>query len=400
MAEPQLSEEQIAAIKEAKRTADFGIEDAIRQQEELQKLIEIQEDLDSGLAVLQGYNDFLIQQYEEERARLTGLRTQNPISQSDYDQFVNLQPGARLGTNLIPQRIPQFDLNPTATTESVSELVQINRQSELDGYLVSGFTYPEPQLTAETAIAVNNSSTSLTTEPTTSSFGIVIGQWLLISSGSSAGVLKVASVNQPNFPYVSGSTTVNFSWIVPPNTTIPSGAILNGSFPGFNNAERSSKTSATRQRLMDQWVSDLQQSLQTQSQSIDLEISAINSNDNERLDRSSVTKANNHKAAIAAYLGASPPSTMSISDAGLSVLRSINSNRRNEINARVSQISYELSNGPKGSFLDRRYDLVVSRYHLGNGSYRILLSLQKTKNGAGDKQAISQSLSDRWASFL
>lgn len=399
MAEPTLTEAERAAVVSAKETADFGAKDAADQEIALQSVIQIQENLDSGLKRLQDYNTSVIDAYEEERRRLSGVRTQLPLTDLDYDQFVNLVPGARLGTLLTPNRISQFDLNPTSTTESGSELVQIARQAELQGYLRSGFSYPEPALTCNTLTAVSNGSSSLTTEPTASSFGIVIGQWLLISSGSSAAVLKVNGVTEP-FPSVSGSTSLSYEWIVPPNTTIGSGATLNGSFPGFSNGERASKSSGTRQRLMDQWVSDLQASLNLHTSAISSEISAIQGNGNEYLDRSNIGRAQTHAQKIAAYLGVTPPSTMDISDTGFSVLSAMHAVRSIQISARVTQISYELANGPKGSFLDRRYSLVVSRFHLGNGSYRILLSLRKTKDGATAKKTIATALSERWASFL
>jgi hypothetical protein len=297
------------------------------------------------------YHYDIINRYEEEIKFLNGVYLPSPLI--DQDLLDRSKQKGRLYDpfRTIPDvvRIPEFDGGniSNAVENEVYSLSQYDfwRDRFLNGLLTSA-TFNE-----STEAAISAGATTLTinsgVQVGSDWDNISIGDEFIVTDGNDSFVGKVVGLTNPipefippmpdpPIPAVGG--IIEFSYVTGPLTaSVGSGASVNFTWGGFNNTERTNKTSSNYQDVMDEWLNSLDNSIAIHLGHLPAEKAAIAANleDDPTRIAANVVADVNLDDAIASYT--SYKSTLIISNTGFTTLDSINSDRSLEITARVAE---------------------------------------------------------------
>jgi len=421
MSAPILTSEQITALTDTKAVADAGVLGAIESAAAWNTVLIQQQKVDDAFkAFFDFFDGDIIVQYETERRFLDGQAIASPIVEQDILNFVNEITTSRLWNDTkIPERIAEFDGGPLVATDDEHENFLLPAQDNITSDLQT-FT---GQISLDAAAVT---STSLTASSTTLDISTPVTETvspddlIFIGNGSDAAIVKVITATQggtcsgeTNPPQVTESACIadGGAWtpgdleltiqvIIPPIGTIASGAGAGQlSYTGFNNTERTNKTAnnSNFQPIMDTLLNQIKDIFDRRIVVLNNQITALQANDDSGLDLTAETKAQTSKTAVNGFLGGTPPSTIDISDTGLTSIDTESTSRQTEVTARISAIITAIS---VGNFFNLRFDNASNRARLDNGSLRLLNEYTNAKDGANASSVTAQDLSDRYDSLL
>lgn len=420
---PAPSPEQIAALTALKGVADAGVSAGPGKVAAIQSAIDAQQEVeDFQKATFDALNDDIIRRYEVERRWLDGQDIAAPIVEADLQTFAASGSG-RLenGGNFAPLRIPEFDGGPLAALEAEHESAQFTPQDTTLDLLQNGS--PNPLLLdggANIQDSINDLSTSLVVLDNTTTMNP--GDSLVISGGGFTAIIQVDSVVTGGFctptatPDTEAQCTieagvwtvteqVNFTYLFKPGGTIPAlSDIGQVTFSGFTNAERTSHVASapSLQPIMDGLLNDLQAIFNKRITALNNQLAELGANQDDNLDAGATTKANTSKLAIQGFLGVTPPSTINISDIGITAINNEKAVRQPEITQRITDIAAAILFGEAGttSYYDVRFSTSEGRCRLNNGSIVLLNDLEEAKTGVQAGAVEAQGLSDRYDALI
>lgn len=171
-----------------------------------------------------------------------------------------------------------------------------NPSSSVSGHEGSASTDLSNEMNIFTSGFTDGSSNTTTTTPyssvsgvtLTSAAGVAIGQRAILYTGSSSMYGTIASVS---------GTNITFNEIIPPATTITSGATFKNFFTGFTNTERESGT-ASLQNVFNGMKSRINNFISLYSGYLTQEQTALNANDASQPDKPEIDAAKVNVAAI------------------------------------------------------------------------------------------------------
>ena len=420
---PAPSPSEIAALTALKAVADAGVLAGPGKVAAVQSAIDVQQEVENfQKSTFDVLNDDIIRRYEVERKWLDGQDITAPVVEADLQQFASDGSG-RLdnGGDFAPLRIPEFDGGPLDALETDNETDLFTEQDNVLDILQNGYS---GQITLDpTAIiqgAIDDSSTSVIIEDDTTV--VNPDDIIFVAGGGFAALIKVVSSTLGGFctPTATPDTeaqctieggvwtdtnTINFTYLVKPGGTIPAlSPIGQKTFNGFNNTERTSHTASDSdfQPLMDGGLSNLETIFDNRIVALTNEIVEIDANQDDNIDLTAKTKAQTSDAAIDGFLGVTPPSTINISDTGITAIDNEKAVRQPEITQRIIDIAAAILNGESGttSYYDARFDTSEGRCRLNNGSIVLLNDLEGSKTAIQAGTVEAQNLSDRYAALL
>lgn len=422
---PTPSPQQVASLTALKAVADAGVTGADEKIAAIQTAIDVQQDAeDFQKSTFDALNDDIIRNYEMERRWIDGQLVENPIIEDDLQDFSNKETASRIwnGGQYTPARIDEFDGLPLAYQGDDNEDKLFGMQDEVIDKLVNGI--PGQILLSGTAVlatAIDENSTSMTVEGNTNP--ININDVILVLSGADAAVIKVTSATAGGYctgeatppqltePACTGdggtwtnSDTIGFEYLIEPTGTLGIGTpVGQKTWSGFNNTERTNKTASDSdlQPILDSLLNSLRTVLEDRVVVLQNEIQAIQNNQNDLLPANVETDAQSSLTAVQGFLGVSPPSTIDISDTGLTAIDNEKSIREPQIIQRITDIAAEIATGDGSeSFYDKRFNTASGRAHLANGSITLLRELNEAKAGNQAGKALAQGLSARYADLI
>lgn len=419
---PSPSPDQIVALTEMKAVAEAGVSGAADKIAAIQGAIDKQQEIeDYQKSVFDSLNDDIIGRYENERKYLSGENIQNPIVEIDVTSFAAKDDTGRLWNSgdYVPNRIAEFDGGQLIHVEDNNEVDLFTEQNDILDKLQNGYS---GQILIDVGAtikdAIDNVTTQLIIEDNTAT--INIDDVLFIAGGSKAALIKVTVVSSGG--YCTGETppgsgvdettclanggtwtdqdTIDFEYLIKPDGTIPAGSdIGQKTFNGFNNTERDNKVASDSdfQPFMDVLLSDLKNVFDNRKIALQSQINELQNNDDDDLDLTAETKANTSLIAINVFLGTTPPSTIDISDVGISAINTEKNTRQPEVSARISAIAAAIISG---DYFNQRFSTTEGRCRLNNGSISLLNTLNIAKSGAQSGAIEAQGLSDRYGGLI
>lgn len=320
------------------------------------------------------YNDSIINPYVDERRAINGLFLVDPLTNDDIEDVIFDPTNARLFPdpgNFDIKRISQFDGTPT-DTDSEYELSYLQDQSIIEDYLVNGFggTIPGGTLTnIVTTTAITPASTQVTLDDTTDGdLALAIGDRFILDDTISQVAIEVTGFVEN--PGGSDMWDVDFIFLVSGSVGI--GSTIDIDFVGFDNTDRTNKTSIDYQPILDGLISNLETVLNNRITKLDEQITARGNNDDP--DGSfGLTDLNTSKAFIQNYL-----LTTDISDIGLTSLSTERISRTSDANTRVATINAAFT-GQTENYYDRRYEIGNDRAQIRRGMLTEIRNLELTK---------------------
>jgi len=408
MALPVPSPDQIAALTTAKAAADKAVTKSaaivigFTAVKDKQQLIE-----DFQKSIFDAVNDDIIRHYELERRWMDGQDVTTPIVEQDLQDFVDKDASKRLwnGGAFDPLRIAEFDSGGLAVVDLNHELQKLLNQDAALNQLQNGVS--SVSLT-NGVNAASLTSSSTTGKVTADNAGELINNDILIlNNATDSAIIKVINVVESGIgPFDYDFDIVSF--LVTPIGTIAiaddAGII---SFSGFNNTERTNKDAIDDffQNAMDQLLLTLKGALDERKIVLQNQLSEVQANDNDFISETIQSEINARINNVDNFLGITPPSTIDISDTGITAFNNEKTSRQTEITNRITQISTEITNGADGtpsgdSYFDLRFNTTVGRIRLNNGSLVIIDDLTKAIAGAVSGGVEAQGLSDRYNSLI
>lgn len=401
---PAPSPAQIAALEALRGVALAGVTATAGKVSAIQSALDAQQEVeDFQKLTFDALNDDIIRRYEIERKWLDGKDIALPIVEQDVQDFAAGDSTKRLwnGGNFSPLRIPEFDGGPLVVgVEPNYELNQFTPQDNVLDILQNGSPNPL-SLTGGSTIQdlINDLSGSLVVLDNL--IAIVPGSSLVVSGGGKTAIIQVDSVVTGGFctPTATPDTeaqctieggiwtvteTVNFTYLIKPGGTIPGGSDIGQvTFSGFNNTERTNKISSdpSLQPIMDGLISDLEAIFNKRKTALQNQITELQANQDDNLDADAETEAQASITAIDSFLGVTPPSTIDVSDTGITAIDNEKAVRQPQATQRVIDVGNAIPFGESGgsSYFDARFENSEGRCRLNNGSIVLLKDLESAK---------------------
>lgn len=396
---PVLSPEQIAQLKadkEAKlQSIQVRISSIAAKEAQVAKLTVS----DSAFkSFFDYYNTGIISKYEDERRAIDGQYIAQPITEGDILGPATVDGSVRT-TPTMPQtdilRVDEFDGGPLVQEQFLFEQKHINDQSVVETYLKTGCPNTGTlNSTTKTTSILTSSSTSVGITDTVA-YVINVGDFIAITDGITASIVKVLSVTdttppapEPPPPVPGPSTaTLGIEMIINPIGSIASGSDCR-KFNGFNNTERINKDASDNsfQPIMDALIVMLSEELNNRDDRLTEQLTALNGNQDP--NQTDITSAKSNiqmsKSFIENYLVG-----MDISDTGMTSLSNDRTSRGNQLTTRLSQIASSVV-----TFYDSRYDMANNRGNTSRGTLRLQKSTESTLGTIDDFIASAQAQVD------
>ena len=426
MALPTPSPSQLAALEAMKAVALAGASGAVDKVNAIQGALDKQQEVeDFQKETFDVYNDEILRRYEVERKWIDGQDIASPVIENDIQQFAADGSG-RLdnGGDFSPLRIPEFDGGPLTLLEARHELELFVEQGNVLDLLQNGIV---GQITLEVGAtirdAITASSTSLIIDDNTNP--ISNGDKILITGGGFLAIIEVTnyssggvctgepggapfSTNQVDCegPANGGAGTwtvsesLDFIYIIEPSGTIPAGSdIGQATFNGFNNTERTNKVASNPnlQPLMNDLIGQLHSLFDERKVVLNNQLTEIQANEDDNIDPTAETDVTTSSSAIDGFLGVTPPSTIDVSDAGITAITNERNTRHAQATARPANIAIAITTG---DFYNQRFNTSEGRCRLNNGSIVLLNDLQNAKTGAQEGGVEAAGLASRYAALI
>lgn len=424
---PSPNPSQTQSLQELKAVADAGVQGAIDKEAAIQEAIDKQQDVeDYQKSLFDILNDEIFRRYEIEKRWLNGKDIVSPIVEADLQNFANEDITSRLWNNgnFAPKRIDEFDGIPLVDLETEHELSWFIPQDDAVDLLLNGIV-GQILLTpgATTISSINDTSTSLSIK--NNLVAISINDHLLISNGVNVAIVKVTStpsiggyctgednppqVTQPTCEADNGTWTVtntmNIEMVLKPGATIAAGSPVGQTqYNGFNNTERTTKIASdpNLQVIMDNLLDELHNIFDKRITAMQNQLDEVQNNQDDNLPASIETNLNTSISALQGFLGVTPPSTIDVSDTGITAIGDEKAVRQPQATSRPSTIDTALAFGETGtkSYYDVRFETSGSRCRLNNGSINLLKKLIQSKIDAQAGGLEAQALSDRYDNLV
>lgn len=423
---PTPSTDQVNALQDLKAVADAGVAGAADKEAAIQGAIDKQQEVeDFQKSTFDTLDAEIIRRYEVEKRWINGDDIQDPIVEQDLIDFANKDESGRLwnGGDFAPSRIAEFDGGPLVELEDEPELDQFAPQDTILDRLQNGIS---GQILLDVGATIQGSLDSNTTqiiiEDNTTT--INIGDRLFVSGGGFAAIVEATNVSSGGFctgesnpPQTTetdcvndGGTwtpadTVDITILIPPSGTIPAGSdIGQKTFDGFTNTERTNKiaTDSDFQDIMDTLLSDLETLFNRRKTALQNQINELQNNEDDNLDPDAETEAQTSLDAIDGFLGVTPPSTIDISDTGITAINDEKAVRQPQAQARPTDIDSALAFGTDGSksYFDLRFEAAEGRVRLNNDSLVLINELNDAKANIQQGGTEAQGLSDRYDALI
>lgn len=416
---PSPSASQQQSLEQLKAVADAGVTAASDKVAAIETGLVKQQDIEDYQKIrFDALNDDIIGQYEKERKWIDGLAIANPIIENDIQQFANFNQGSRLwnGGDFAPVRIQQFDGGPLTFLETNNELDLFETQNTLLELLQNGLPNQKTlDNGAEILSSINSAST--TVKITGNIEPIAVGNVLFCEGGGNFAFMEVTAVRgyctgEDNPEQTTESTCladngtwiqygeIDFTYKIAPQGTIPAGSpIGQKTFSGFTDAERTTKTAndPSFQKIMDSFLNQLDDNFDRRIIAMQNQINAIDANENDDIDLTAKSNAQDSINAVNGFLGLNPPTTIDISDSGIFDINAERDIRKPQAQQRITDIATEISNG---NFYDLRFNTAEGRCRLNNGSIVLLNDLQSAKTKAQEGGVEAGNLSSRYDELI
>jgi len=405
MAAPSFTPTELAAIEAQRDLFLAGAANADAQIAGVDQAIADAEALDDAFKVQFDYHDDVIRAYETERRYMDGMDIEEidynspqspPVLQSylveqDLLDFISgagrlLYGDGSLDTAFTPNRNASdnastpntydiWDGLPLALVDDINETSQFGVQDEIIGVLQGQTAITLVATTTTTTLDINSTTVQLTAAAQQT---IAPSDLIIIDDATDASLIEViTSTESGSGPYLYDITLRMIA--IKSSVTLAIGAFAGiNTGTAFTNGERSTKTAAPswRQSLLDGCLEILDNSLDTRKSALQSELSAVQSNENSNVPASVETNINTSISAIDGFLGVTPPSTIDISDTGITALNSEKTTRLAQIASRIAATPAEIAAEDN---YDNRYTYAVNRAHLGNGTLTIVEKLEGMK---------------------
>lgn len=342
-------------------------------------------------------NDDVIRKYEAEVRWMNGTDIAAPIVEADLLDFV-LRIGRLVnGSSEIPLRRAEFDGSPLVSVgDDQDETNQITLQERVISLI---------QIGVSTASLTNGVTTaSLNSASTTGQVDSDItgelndNDLLLITTGSDVALVEVDNVVETG----AGPFTYDFDIIdfqIVPSSTISSAADAGiETFAGFNNTERTNKSAAPafRQAALDNLLNQLQSNFDTRKTALINGKSAVDSNIGGETDPLHPALLATAITSLNTLLGGSPPSSIDVSDTGITAIDAEKVTRLAQIPTRISDIADEII---AGDFYDLRFDATNNRVNHNNGTLEQIKLLGERITQMGLNVTTAGDLSSRYSAY-
>lgn len=341
------------------------------------------------------YSDDVIGQYDAELKALNGVFVTNPITNADVEDVVFDPTNARLFPDpgdVDVKRIPEFDGGNTST-DSSAELLSINRQANIEDQLVNGFGGTQPTGTLTTVTSTNaigpGDSQVIMDDSATPTVTFSAGNIFILDDGSNIASIEVTAATED--PMTPGLWTLDFVFVF--EGSVNSGANIDVDFDGFNNTERTNKSSSDYQAILDSLVDSLETEINNRITALDAQITAQNANEDPdgNFDQ---TDINTSKTFLQNYL-----LTTDISDTGLTSLSDERVIRTPQINTRVSEIQAAYT-GQSEDYYESRYTRANDRAQIRRGTLTEINRLELAKSSNQQNQTDRSQAIDSFDSIL
>lgn len=403
---PTPSPGEIAALTALKGIADAGVAAGPGKVAAIQSAIDAQQEVENfQKSTFDTVNDEIIRRYEVERRWIDGQDIAAPIVEADLQSFASRDGNGRLwnGGAFDPLRIAEFDGTPLAALEADNETDLFTNQDTILDQLQNGIS--STTLTnGVTNTAFNSSSTDGEVE-SDSAGELVDGNFLLITSATDSALVKVINVVES-----AGPSPFQYTFDIDEYIAVPAGTIAIGSdagvedFAGFNNTERTNKTANDSffQNIMDGLIGALETNFNDRKTALNNEKTELQTNLDDNLDAQAETDVDTSITVIDGFLGATPPSTIDVSDTGIAAIDTEKGIRETEITQRIIDIAAAIAFGEAGtkSYYDVRFETTEGRVRLNNGSIVLLNDLETSKSNAQIGAIEAQGLSDRYDALI
>ena len=429
---PVPSPSEIASLIALKAVADAGVVAGPIKEAAVQDALNKQQDVeDFQKETFDSLNDEIIRRYEVERRWLDGQDIVAPIVEVDITNFASRNTSERLwnGGNFAPLRISEFDGTPLSVLESEPEQDQFAPQDVIIDRLQNGIA---GQIILDGTAIIQGAFTSISTQIIieNNTATININDKLFLSGGGFAAVVNVDAISSGGFctgepggaPFSTNQAdcegaanggpgtwttadTIDITILVGPGGTIPSlSTIGQKQWSGFNNTERTNKVASDSdfQDLMDVLLVDLETIFNLRKVALQNQINELQNNDNDNLPASAETNAQTSITAIDSFLGVTPPSTINISNTGITAIDNEKATRSAQITQRfldiVSEIGFGVDN--TDSYYNLRFKTSEGRCRLNNGSIVLINDLSSALSDIQAGTVEAQGLSDRYDALI
>lgn len=222
----------------------------------------------------------------------------------------------------------------------------------------------------------------------------------LISAGATPFVAGdefiLDAINDPYYQY-----NMDFQFVSSPTFTYPDTTEVGqiSSFSGFTDIERTNKTAADLrfQAAMNEWIGDLVVPLNGRLNAYNEQLDAWNNNPDQDKDPTAEISLNTIISALNIHLGTTPPSTIDVSDSGISDIQNATNTRLSFANSRESDIEAHIA---AEGFEDSRYIATTALLSRLNGAGRSILLLTLQQKDAEKKAQRVAQLESRFDGLL
>lgn len=343
------------------------------------------------------YWNTYIEAYHLERKLLNGVFIVNPVTSTDYQDFLASKGRLYHAQILNPIRIKEFDnvTGATDATEQNNELNFIAKEAQYRAALQTGFVGTAP-LPFGSFFTVNNfSSGDLQVTIELSGFIQTTisapGQLLITNSlGTQTGVIVeyLTVTEEEPFPGLY-QYRLNGLKYPPGFTTIAAASDVASSGPVFTNGERTTKIALNP---------SLQSTLYAYIQAYEFKLSSWSQNLNQQLAAFAAQIAAGEDAPDTAYQTSLQSSATTlqnlitaqdVSDSGLSSVSGLITLRSGQNPVRIQAIDARLIQQVKA--YDQRYQYADKLFNLGDGAVPLITKFQAQKAGLATQQAASNA---------
>lgn len=336
--------------------------------------------------------DKFITDYELERKYLDGQYIAVPIAIADFDSFLAQDPVGRLynlsataPTKFSPKRIEQFDGSPLVTDTAFREASLLDAETTTRQDLLNGFITASFPTGFTTTTILSPTSTTLGVSRSIAVGGFPIGVRFSVQGNSSSAILTITGATATSsftpFTYTLNVKVESFSF-----SAISSGAIVLNNVTAFTNTERTSKVAAipARQSLLNGFIDSYSTAITNWKNLLQLQKNAIVAQTNEDApDTAYLTGQDAALTQLNNWLTNKP-----VSNDALSVLATLNTDRKSANTARVTGISSRIVSSKA---YDERYKYADRLYNLIDGAVTSIKLLTQQRNSSVDQQALSNT---------
>lgn len=391
---PLPSPSQLLALQQLKAVAEAGALGAADKIAAMQGALDKQQEVeDYQKEVFDVVNDEIIRRYEVERRWIDGMDIANPIVEADVTAFAAGDTGGRLwnGGDFAPARIAEFDGTPLVALEPKYELTLFDEQDRILDWLQNGVP-GQILLTLNSKIQAFIDANSTTLTITGNLVVINVGDLLFVEGNGFSALIEVTN-------YTIGDI-IDFIYIIPPTGVIPAlSDIGQQTWIGFDDTERTNHiaTDPVFQPFLDQLLDELHTNFDDRLIALNNQLTQIQANEDDGIDPDAETNVEDSIFAIDGFLGATPPSTIDISDVGIAAIEAEKAIRKPQAQARPGEIDTAIANG---DYYDLRYNLVEGRARLNNGSLVLIADLESAIAGATQGGIEATNLAARYEALI